>query len=34
MATYSLVAEKSVHVTVPSGVDDVGQLVNAVAEGK
>jgi hypothetical protein len=34
MATYSLPAEKSEHVTTPSGVDEVGQFVNAVADGK
>lgn len=34
IATYSLPAEKSTLVTVPSGVPDVGQLANVVNEGR
>jgi hypothetical protein len=34
IATYSLPAEKSAQVTTPVGVDDVGQFVKAVADGR
>lgn len=34
MATYSLPDEKSMLVTWPRGVLDVGQFANAVSDGK
>jgi len=34
IAAYSLPAEKSIEVTCPNGVFDVGQFANAVNEGR